>query len=69
MPDDYHQKAAELHKLAAHAHEAAAASHEKNDHLSAHELSRQALEHATKAFEQSKEARIRSAEVAHETKP
>jgi hypothetical protein len=44
-------KAAEMHKIAAHAHLAAAEHYGKNDHLSAHESSRIALEHATKAFE------------------
>ena len=36
-----HDPAAEFHNKAAHAHEAAAA-HDKGDHLTAHELSRQA---------------------------
>ena len=49
--NDSHQRAAEFHRLAEHAHEAAMAHHEKGDHQSAHELSKQALEHATKAFE------------------
>jgi hypothetical protein len=44
-------KAAEMHKIAAHAHLAAAEQHGKGDHLSAHESSKIALEHATKAFE------------------
>jgi hypothetical protein len=56
MPSDSHQRAAEFHELAAHAHLAAAASHAKGDHLSGHELSKQALEHAKKAFEWSQEA-------------
>jgi hypothetical protein len=37
--------------LAAHAHQAAAAHHGKEDHLTAHEQSRQAMEYASKAFE------------------
>jgi hypothetical protein len=44
-------KAAEMHRIAAHAHLAAAEQHGKGDHLSAHESSRIALEHATRAFE------------------
>ncbi len=42
MPKDSHQRAAEFHDLAAHAHRTAAAHHEKQDHLTAHEHSRQA---------------------------
>jgi hypothetical protein len=53
---DSHQKAAEFHNLAAHAHLAAAAHHNKEDHLTAHELSKQAMEHASNAFQQSEEA-------------
>jgi hypothetical protein len=33
-----------LHNLAAHAHAAAAVAHHKGDHLTAHELSKQAYE-------------------------
>ena len=40
-----HERAAELHNLAAHAH-AAAVAHGKEDHLTAHELSKQAHEHS-----------------------
>lgn len=39
-----HQRAAELHGLAGHAHTAASAAHEKQDHLTANEVSRHALE-------------------------
>jgi hypothetical protein len=35
------ERAAELHNLAAHAHAAAAVAHGKEDHLTAHELSKQ----------------------------
>jgi hypothetical protein len=55
MLSDSHQRAAEFHELAAHAHRVAAAHHGKGDHQSGHELSRQALEHAIKAFERSKQ--------------
>jgi hypothetical protein len=44
MTQSAHNRAAELHNLAAHAHSAAAAAHHKGDHLSAHELSKQAYE-------------------------
>jgi len=53
-----------MHELAAHAHRAALASHGKGDHLTGHELSRQALEHAKKAFEWSQDAHRNSAESA-----
>jgi hypothetical protein len=49
MPQSTHDRAAEMHNIAAHAHEAAAAAHAKGDHLTAHELSKQALEHSTNA--------------------
>ena len=50
MPQSTHNRAAELHNLAAHAHEAAAAAHDKGDHLTAHELSKRALEHSMNAY-------------------
>jgi hypothetical protein len=56
MPNQSHQRAAEFHEQAAHAHRAAAVSHDKGDHLSGHEHSKQALEHANKAFGWSKDA-------------
>jgi hypothetical protein len=49
MPQSTHDRAAELHNLAAHAHAAAATAHGKGDHLTAHELSRQAQEHSVNA--------------------
>jgi hypothetical protein len=49
MPQSTHDRAAELHDLAAHAHSAAATAHGKGDHLTAHELTRQAQEHSIKA--------------------
>jgi hypothetical protein len=33
-----------------HAHQAAAVAHDKGDHLTAHELSKKALEHSMNAF-------------------
>ena len=50
---DSHRKAAELHDLAAHAHRAAAEHNEKQDHLTGHEHSRQALEHSHEAHQMS----------------
>ncbi len=49
MPQSTHNRAAELHNLAMHAHEAAAAAHDKGDHLTAHELTKRALEHSMNA--------------------
>lgn len=54
--NDSHQRAAELHNLAEHAHTAAMNHHGKGDHLTGHEFSKKALEHATKAFEVAQEA-------------
>jgi hypothetical protein len=45
----------ELHNLAAHAHTAAATAHDKGDHLTAHELSKQAHEHSLNAHKLSQE--------------
>ena len=42
MPQNSHQRAAELHFQAAHAHQAAAVHHGKEDHMTGHEHSRQA---------------------------
>ena len=55
MPESAHNRVAELHNLAAHAHTAAAVAHGKGDHLSAHELSRQAREHSMNAHNLSEE--------------
>jgi hypothetical protein len=55
MTRSTHDRAAELHNLAAHAHEAAAESHGKADHLTAHELSRQALERSLNAYRHSEQ--------------
>ncbi len=56
MPYDSHQRAAEFHELAAHAHRVAAAHPDKEDHLTAHELSTQAMEHSRKAHQASEKA-------------
>ena len=54
--NDSIQKVMEMHRIAAHAHLTATEQHHKGDHLSAHEASRIALEHATKAFEMTQAA-------------
>ncbi len=51
-----HQRAAELHGQAAHAHRAAAEAYTKQDHLTGHEQSRQALEYSHQAYLQTGEA-------------
>jgi len=55
MSQSPHKRAAELHNLAAHAHEAAAVAHGKGDHLTAHELSKQAQEHSMNALKLAEE--------------
>jgi hypothetical protein len=50
MPQSIHNRAAELHNLAIHAHTTAAAAHGQGDHLTAHELSKQAHEHSMNAL-------------------
>lgn len=55
MPQSPHNRLAELHNLAAHAHAAAAVAHGKGDHLSAHELTKQAQEHSMNAYKLSEE--------------
>ncbi len=58
-----HQRAAELHDGAAHAHRSVADAHEKLDHQTGQELSRQALEHSQKAYQQTEKMRR---EIANE---
>jgi hypothetical protein len=55
MAPSPHNRVAELHKLASHAHAAAAVAHSKGDHLTAHELSRQAHEHSMNALKLAEE--------------
>jgi hypothetical protein len=50
MPQSPHNRIAELHNLAIHAHQAAAVAHGHGDHLTAHELSKRALEHSMNAY-------------------
>lgn len=56
MAYDAYQRVIEFHRKAAHLHEAAAASHDKGDHLTAHELTKQALEHPREALRYSEAA-------------
>ena len=65
MPRSTPDQAAELHNLAEHEHAAAAAAHARADHLAAREHSRQALEYALYAEEQSERL---AEEAAHTTK-
>jgi len=44
MPQSSHDQAAERHNLASHAHAVAAIAHGKADHLTDHELNKQADE-------------------------
>jgi hypothetical protein len=61
MPQSTHDRAAELHKLTFHAHTAAATGHGKGNHLTAHELTRQAHEHSVDAQEHAEELRAEEA--------
>jgi hypothetical protein len=63
MPQSTHERIAELHNLAAHVHEAASVAHGKGDHLSAHELSKKALEHSMSAFGLSEKLAAESAKA------
>jgi hypothetical protein len=49
MPQSTHNRSAELHNLAEHTHDAA--GHDKSDHLTPHELTKQADEHSNKTHE------------------
>ena len=69
MPQSAHARAAEFHLLAAHAHESAATHHEKGDHMSGHELSRQAHEHAAQAWQWSQTAAQKSAAAGSVAQP
>jgi hypothetical protein len=68
MPYDSHQRAAEFHELAAHAHRVAMAHPDKEDHLTAHELAKQAMEHSRKAHEASVRAFEESQAAAKQQK-
>jgi hypothetical protein len=66
------QIAAEHRDLAVHAHRSGAEHHGKEDHMTGHESSRQALEHTNKAYLQSQEEHEKTrkehgdAAIAHE---
>jgi hypothetical protein len=60
MTQGSYERIAEIHNLASHAHLAAAIAHGKGDHLTAHELSRQALEHSKEAYRYSEQTRSES---------
>jgi hypothetical protein len=55
MSPSPHERLVEIHNQAAHAHAAAAVAHGKGDHLTAHELTRQAHEHSLNAHKLSQE--------------
>jgi hypothetical protein len=61
MSQSTHDRVAEIHNLAAHPHAAASVAHEKGDHLTAHELSKQAHEYSTNARKLSEELAMKSA--------
>jgi hypothetical protein len=65
MPGDMHIVAAEMHEKAAHAHRVAATHHGKEDHLTGHEISKEALDHARLAFEKAQEAHRASSKAAN----
>jgi hypothetical protein len=64
---NWHQRAAEFHDLAAHAHRVAATHHSQGDFQTGHELSRQAMEYAAKAYRFSQEAHQKSGGSVSET--
>jgi hypothetical protein len=59
MPQSTHNRSAELHNLAAHIHDTA--GHDKADHLTPHELTKQAVEHSKKTHERDEELAARVA--------
>jgi hypothetical protein len=78
MPQSTHDRAAELHNLASHAHTAAATGHGKGDHLTDHELSKQAREHSLNAQKHAEELLTKAGDprraqpdpaVAHPSEP
>jgi len=64
MPQSPHNRIAALHNFAAPAHAAAAVAHGKGDHLSAHELTKQAHEHSMNAYKLSEELATKAATVS-----
>ncbi len=61
MPQSNHNRLAELHNMAAHAHAAAATAHGQGDHLTGHELGKQAHEHSMNAQKLSEELAAKAA--------
>jgi hypothetical protein len=61
LPTSPHNRISEPHNLAAHAHAVAAVAYGKGDHLRAHDLSKQALEHSTNAHKLSQELATKAA--------
>jgi hypothetical protein len=53
-----------MHEQAAHAHRVAAAHHGMEDHLTAHEMSKEALDHSRRAFELAQEAHRKSSQAS-----
>ena len=53
MPQSTHNRLAELHTIAEHTH--AAAAHEQPDHLTSHELTKEAEEHNRNTHERYEE--------------
>jgi hypothetical protein len=66
MPQSAHERIAELHNLAAHTHADAAVAHGKGDHLTGHELSKQAMEHSVNAHRHSEQL---TAQLAGQDQP
>ena len=62
MPQSSHDQAAELHNLASHAHAVAAVAHGKADHLTDHELNKQADELSRNALNHPKHLETPAAE-------
>lgn len=56
MPDESNHRATEMHNIASHKHETGAVQKEKQEHLSAHEMSRRAHDHFVRAHEKKEEA-------------
>ena len=62
MPQSSHDQAAERHNLASHAHAVAAVAHGKADHLTDHELNKQADELSRTALKDTKQFDTTAAE-------
>jgi hypothetical protein len=82
MPQSSHEQAAELHNLASHAHAVGAVAHGKADHLTDHELNKEADEHSRNALKHTEQfdkavadsgtvetGKDEKAEAAHKVRP